>query len=82
MLQKPNTAETVTFTAIPLKAGEFPITVSAFVTEGNQPQADIVEKTLYVVVGNKVSKLTHTDFIIEPDTVYVFTAVQLFTRSG
>ena len=51
MLQNPNTAETVTFTAIPLKAGEFPITVSAFVTEGDEPQADIVEKKLHVVVS-------------------------------
>jgi len=40
----------VYFTAIPLQAGRFPIVVSAFVTEGNEPQADIVEKALHVVV--------------------------------
>jgi hypothetical protein len=35
---------------IPMKAGIFPIKVSAMVTENGIPMVDVVEKKLYVVV--------------------------------
>ncbi|WAR21470.1 CO3-like protein [Mya arenaria] len=44
-----NKAMTVSFSAIPLRAGRYPIIVSAFVTDGDIQKVDIVEKELQVV---------------------------------
>lgn len=36
---------------VPLKSGEFPITLTAIVADSGEFQADIVKKTLFVEVG-------------------------------
>ncbi|KAH3752414.1 complement C3-like [Dreissena polymorpha] len=55
-----NSANTLTFPVIPLKAGTYPIQVSAFVTNENAPIADIVEKQLLVVNEGILVKLNFT----------------------
>jgi hypothetical protein len=46
----PNSATTVRFPLIPLKAGKFSVKITAIVTEAGMPMVDIIEKNLYVVV--------------------------------
>ncbi|XP_060597411.1 complement C3-like [Ruditapes philippinarum] len=45
----PNSATTVRFPLIPLKAGKFSVKITAIVTEAGMPMVDIIEKNLYVV---------------------------------
>ncbi|WAR23931.1 CO3-like protein, partial [Mya arenaria] len=45
---EPNNAKTVSFSAIPLVAGDIPITVSSFVDSNAPGKADIVSKKLHV----------------------------------
>ncbi|KAH3754661.1 hypothetical protein DPMN_189342, partial [Dreissena polymorpha] len=56
----PNGARTLTFPMIPLKAGTYPITVSAFVTNRHLPFADIVEKQLLVMNEGILEKKSFT----------------------
>ncbi|XP_052214423.1 complement C5-like [Dreissena polymorpha] len=56
----PNSAKTLTFPMIPLEAGTYPITVSAFVLNENMPTADIVEKQLLVVNEGIQEKMNFT----------------------
>jgi hypothetical protein len=46
----PNSATTVRFPIMPLKAGKFSVKVTAIVTELGLPTVDIIEKDLYVEV--------------------------------
>ncbi|XP_060581763.1 venom factor-like [Ruditapes philippinarum] len=45
----PNSATTVRFPMIPLKAGKFSVKITAIVTDMGIPDVDIIEKDLYVV---------------------------------
>ena len=47
----PNTASTVRFPVIPLKAGIFAVKVTAIVTNLGIPDVDVIEKPLFVVVS-------------------------------
>lgn len=40
----------VQFPMVPMKAGEFPVTLTAIVSDSENFQADIVKKTLFVAV--------------------------------
>ncbi|KAH3692178.1 hypothetical protein DPMN_191533 [Dreissena polymorpha] len=45
----PNSAKSLSFGAIALQEGNYPITVSALVVNDDQPYVDVLEKQLYVV---------------------------------
>ncbi|XP_052774665.1 complement C5-like [Mya arenaria] len=46
---EPNSAKTLSFSVIPLVAGDIPVTVSAFVSSNTSGKADVIEKKLHVV---------------------------------
>jgi hypothetical protein len=46
----PNSATTVRFPLIPLKAGKFSVKITAIVIEAAVSTVDVIEKNLYVVV--------------------------------
>ncbi|WAR23940.1 hypothetical protein MAR_037609 [Mya arenaria] len=55
---EPNSAHTVSFSVIPLVAGEIPVTVSAFVSSNISGKADVIEKKLHI----RCTKTNHFEF--------------------
>ncbi|XP_052777882.1 complement C3-like [Mya arenaria] len=63
---EPNSAHTVSFSVIPLVAGEIPVTVSAFVSSNISGKADVIEKKLHVV-NEGIMETTQIHACLDPN---------------
>ncbi|XP_052774668.1 complement C3-like isoform X2 [Mya arenaria] len=63
---KPNSAHIVSFSAMPLVAGDITVTVSAFVTSDSSAKADVIEKKLHVV-NEGIMETTQIHVCLDPN---------------